>query len=140
MSFERIFQEIIQINNNPIEGINVTYNDIKTWVCALKGPNGTLHENLEYIIEMHFPEEYPFRPPLVTFLTPILHPNVIDDVLHLSILSHDWTPVLTGSKILLIIRSILNDPEENFDMNDEAWKLWNTDKDEFKKSLFLTLT
>lgn len=54
---------------------------------------------------------YPMSPPVVRFLTRILHPNIsrhgdvgIDSV------HHNWSLALTISKVLISIQSLLTDP------------------------------
>lgn len=58
-----------------------------------------------------FVRRYPMSPPVVRFLTRILHPNVsrhgdvgIDSV------HHNWSLALTISKVLISIQSLLTDP------------------------------
>jgi ubiquitin-conjugating enzyme (huntingtin interacting protein 2) len=43
---------------------------------SFKGPPGTSYEDGTYIIDIHIPSEYPFRPPVMKFDTKVWHPNV----------------------------------------------------------------
>lgn len=54
---------------------------------------------------------YPMNPPVVRFLTKIIHPNVSrhGDV-GIDIIQHNWSLVLTISKLLLSVQSLLTDP------------------------------
>ncbi|KAL6579246.1 hypothetical protein OROMI_009462 [Orobanche minor] len=42
----------------------------------LQGPEGTVYANGLFKIKIQIPERYPFQPPVVTFATPIYHPNI----------------------------------------------------------------
>ena len=46
------------------------------WRATIRGPAGTPYENGLFVLSMKFPEDYPFVPPKVNFLTPVFHPNV----------------------------------------------------------------
>lgn len=54
---------------------------------------------------------YPFYPPVVRFLTKIIHPNVSrhGDV-GIDIIQHNWSYALSIYKVLLSVQSLLTDP------------------------------
>lgn len=54
---------------------------------------------------------YPMCPPVVKFLTKILHPNVSrhGDV-GIDSIHHNWSLALTLSKVLISVQSLLTDP------------------------------
>ncbi|ESQ28642.1 hypothetical protein EUTSA_v10019438mg [Eutrema salsugineum] len=55
--------------------------DIYEWQETLLGPPSKPYEGGIFFISIHVPSEYPFKPPMVSWKTLILHPN-IDMLLH----------------------------------------------------------
>lgn len=49
---------------------------IFTWIGTIEGGKGTMYEGLSYKLSLHFPLDYPFKPPQVKFQTMCFHPNV----------------------------------------------------------------
>ncbi len=49
---------------------------IFTWIGTIEGGKGTVYEGLSYKLSLHFPLDYPFKPPQVKFETNCFHPNV----------------------------------------------------------------
>lgn len=50
--------------------------NIFTWIGTIEGGKGTPYEGLSYKLSLHFPPNYPFKPPQVKFETTCFHPNV----------------------------------------------------------------
>ncbi|KVH90802.1 hypothetical protein Ccrd_007204 [Cynara cardunculus var. scolymus] len=49
---------------------------IFSWIGTIEGGKGTMYEGLSYKLSLHFPVDYPFKPPQVKFETMCFHPNV----------------------------------------------------------------
>ncbi|XP_074647010.1 ubiquitin-conjugating enzyme E2 E1-like [Tubulanus polymorphus] len=80
------------------------------WASTILGPPGSAYEGGVFFLDIHFPPDYPFKPPKVTFRTRIYHCNINNQgSICLDILKDTWSPALTISKVLLSICSLLND-------------------------------
>lgn len=75
------------------------------------GPPDSPYSGGVFFLLIHFPTDYPFKPPKVNFTTKIYHPNINSNgSICLDILRDQWSPALTISKVLLSICSMLTDP------------------------------
>ncbi len=79
--FERIRKEYMDINRNPISNCGVTVglideNSYYDWRVTLTGPKDTSYKGGLFQLNVHFPPDYPNKPPEVFFITPIYHVNV----------------------------------------------------------------
>ncbi len=96
------------------------------------GPGDSPYEGGVFFLHFHFPNDYPFKPPVVTMRTPIYHPNIEHGNISIPILRDQWSPALTVGKILLSISSLLTDPDPEFFLNFEVAHVYKTDKSKFE--------
>ena len=107
---------------------------------------GSLYHGQKHIIEIKFVYgsgddiyRYPFDPPLLTFKTPIYHPNIGNagsGIVCLDFLkSKDlWNPSCTIESILVIIAALLSDPNPDSPQNADAGRdFMNMDAKAFRK-------
>jgi ubiquitin-conjugating enzyme E2 D/E len=77
----------------------------------ITGPSDTPYQGGVFYLKIHFPADYPFKPPKCQFTTKIYHCNINKNgSICLDILKDQWSPALTISKVLLSITSLLNEP------------------------------
>ena len=63
------------------------------------GPGDSPYSGGVFFLAIHFPTDYPFKPPKVNFTTRIYHPNINSNgSICLDILRDQWSPALTISK------------------------------------------
>ncbi|RKP14432.1 ubiquitin-conjugating enzyme/RWD-like protein [Piptocephalis cylindrospora] len=81
--------------------------------CRFQGPEGSCYKDGHFQLNVQIPEGYPFKPPIITFDTPVYHPNVSSQtgLICLDILNDQWTPALTIRSAVLSIQSLLCSPE-----------------------------
>ncbi|KAK4386862.1 Ubiquitin-conjugating enzyme E2 5A [Sesamum angolense] len=85
--------------------------DMFHWQATIMGPSDSPFSGGVFLVTIHFPPDYPFKPPKVSFKTKVYHPNINSNgSICLDILKDQWSPALTVSKVLLSICSLLTDP------------------------------
>jgi len=106
-----------------------------TWDAMIVGPTDSPYAGGMFKLEIHFPSDYPFKPPKVTFLTKIYHPNINSHGnICLDILKDQWSPALTVSKMLLSICSLLNDPNPKDPLVPDIADLYIKDKEKYEET------
>jgi ubiquitin-conjugating enzyme E2 D/E len=117
------------ISANPISETN-----IKKWEGTIIGPIGCPYEGGVFKLSIDIPNDYPFKPPTIKFLTKIYHPNISSDgEICLDILKGQWSPALNIFKVLLSLSSLLTDPNPNDPLMADIASQYKHNKSEFIK-------
>ena len=123
MALKRIRKELIELEKEPLtfgSAGPLDEKDLMHWQAIIMGPEESPYSGGIFILNIHFPAEYPWKPTNVNFLTRIYHPNIdTNGNICVNILKNDWAPILRIATILLCISSLLDKP--NFD--DQLSKL-----------------
>jgi len=135
---KRIRKELKEFNENPLENCAagpLSDEDIQTWQAAFLGPSNSPYEGGIFFLSIKFPNDYPFNPPDVKFVTPVYHCNINDSgFICLDIIkSHEWSPALTISSLLISIISLLTDPNPDSPLKGDIANLYNSDRKEHDK-------
>ena len=133
ITHKRLEKELLNIEKNIIPGIIINKpDDIMTWYATIVGPSDSPYMNGVFKIRFRFNDEYPVKPPIVDFLTPMFHPNIYrDGKICVDILQSEWSPVQNVRTILISIMSLLTDPNPNSPANRDAAMLYTKSKEEY---------
>ncbi|XP_061542474.1 ubiquitin-conjugating enzyme E2 2-like isoform X1 [Phycodurus eques] len=105
------------------------------WQATIMGPPDSPYQGGVFFLTIHFPADYPFKPPKVAFTTRIYHPNINSNgSICLDILRSQWSPALTISKVLLSICSLLCDPNPDDPLVPEIARIYKTDPVRYNKT------
>ena len=133
---QRLGREQIEMENNPVEGINASPidGDLTRWECVIIGPSDTPYADGVFELTLNIPEEYPLKPPEVKYKTKVFHPNIDDHGnICVSILKNDWASNLTISKVLLSICSLFLDPNPGDPLKPDVAALYANNINEFNR-------
>ena len=136
MSLNRINKELIEFKIDPPSNCSAgpVNDDLYKWEATIIGPEKTPYESGVFKLEILFPNNYPFKPPKIKFITRILHPNINRyGNICLDILDKQWSPALTINKVLLSISSLLSDPNADDPLDVRAAQLYNENREEFNQ-------
>ncbi|GLJ49210.1 hypothetical protein SUGI_1038900 [Cryptomeria japonica] len=107
--------------------------DMFHWQATIMGPPESPYSGGVFLVTIHFPPDYPFKPPKVAFRTKVFHPNINSNgSICLDILKEQWSPALTISKVLLSICSLLTDPNPDDPLVPEIAHMYKTDRSKYE--------
>ncbi|KAL4921923.1 ubiquitin-conjugating enzyme/RWD-like protein [Aspergillus aurantiobrunneus] len=108
--------ELAELTESPPAGITVELanESLYEWKVFMDGPENSPFNKGRFELKLALPTEYPFKPPTVSFVTKIYHPNVTNDdkgSMCLGMLKADeWKPSSRLLAVLQFARSLLEEP------------------------------
>lgn len=133
---KRINVEFNNLIKEPIDNIEFINSENNIWFFYLYGPKDTIYNDGKFKLKFEFTNDYPYSPPYVTFMTRIYHPNINAlGQICLDILKEQWSPILTTSKVLLSISSLLSEPNPEDPLEIEIANLMSVDYNKFKQNV-----
>ena len=137
MALRRINKEYIEMQDENFTSFiaNPLNNDLMHWNAIIIGPQDTPYEKGFFHLDIKFPKEYPFKPPNITFINKIYHPNInYKGEICLDILNKEWSPALTISKVILSICSLLSDPNVDDPLVPDIAYIYKNDRAKYNKN------
>eukprot|EP00002_Diphylleia_rotans_P023803 TRINITY_DN4686_c0_g2_i1.p1 TRINITY_DN4686_c0_g2~~TRINITY_DN4686_c0_g2_i1.p1 ORF type:complete len:148 (-),score=21.66 TRINITY_DN4686_c0_g2_i1:165-608(-) len=134
MALKRIQKELTEIGRDPPSSCSAgpVNEDLYHWQATIMGPPDSPYSGGVFFLNIHFPTDYPFKPPKLTFTTRIYHPNINNNgSICLDILKDQWSPALTISKVLLSVCSLLTDPNPDDPLVPEIAHLYKQDRQRY---------
>lgn len=113
MALKRIQKELADFDmKSPEEwSVKVVDDDSFNWLVKVTGPPGSPYEGGHFWLDVHFPANYPFKPPDLIFSTKIYHCNVTSDGRPSDdIWIPQWSPADTVLKTLHKIIEFMAEP------------------------------
>jgi ubiquitin-protein ligase len=129
LSSGRIFLDELKymvLNSHPSMDIYVNEADMSFWKIVMVGPANSHYENGTFVLYIQMTATYPQTPPIVRFVTPILHPNITKHgrICH-QILSNGWKPTFHLYNVMQHIFGLLTNPETDDAVDELATlKFW----------------
>lgn len=102
MALKRIQRELVELGRDPPANCSAgpVGDDLFHWQATIMGPDDSPYSGGVFFLDIHFPADYPFKPPKVSFTTRIYHCNINSNGgICLDILKEQWSPALTISKV-----------------------------------------
>jgi len=137
MASRRIQKELVDLQRDPPSSCSAgpEGEDLFHWQATIMGPADTPYAGGVFFAQIHFPNDYPFKPPKVTFQTKIYHPNInLNGSICLDILKGQWSPALTISKVLLSVCSMLADPNPDDPLVPEIAHVYKTNRARYEET------
>ena len=137
MALKRITKELAELTKDPPANCSAgpVEGDQYHWQATIVGPSDSAYQGGLFFLNIHFPVDYPFKSPKVTFITKIYHPNINSNGgICLDILKDQWSPALTISKVLLSISSLLTDPNPDDPLVPDIANLYKNDRKKYMEN------
>ncbi|KAJ0971560.1 hypothetical protein J5N97_019519 [Dioscorea zingiberensis] len=143
----RLQKELKLLMSDPPHGVslpllsdsdNASSSSLSVIEARIKGPEETVYSEGVFNLKIQIPERYPFQPPIVTFTTPIYHPNIDNggriclDILNLPP-KGAWQPSLNISTVLTSIGLLLSEPNPDDGLMAETSREYKYNRQVFEQ-------
>tara|TARA_B100001121_G_C18239193_1_gene411919 strand:+ start:88 stop:552 length:465 start_codon:yes stop_codon:yes gene_type:complete len=137
MALKRLQKELAEIEKDPPVGCSAgpVKDDMYNWQATIMiNDEKSAYNGGVFYLSMLFPKEYPFKAPRIKFMTKIFHPNInTHGSICLDILSENWSPALTVSKILVSLCSLLDDPNPDDPLVTDIAEMYKNDREKYRR-------
>ncbi|KAI4721078.1 putative ubiquitin-conjugating enzyme [Aureobasidium sp. EXF-10727] len=129
---KRLLHELRSYEKDPSDALlhlgPINDQELTHWTAVLKGVQGTAYQKTLdglWKLDIIIPDTYPNKPPTITFVTPICHPNVHFKTgeICLDLLKSSWSPVYSVKQTLEAVHQLLTSAEPDSPLNIDAAQL-----------------
>jgi ubiquitin-conjugating enzyme E2 D/E len=132
MRIKKEISNIMKEKNEQIDFVPCIGGNLHHWKAVLKPSKTSVYEGMELEVAIVLPNDYPYEPPHITFLTEIFHPNINKSGgICISTLNKDWSPALTVESTLLSIMSLLDKPNASDPLRADAAEVYLTSEENY---------
>ncbi|MCJ1276622.1 Ubiquitin-conjugating enzyme E2 L3 [Puttea exsequens] len=138
---KRIGKEYAELQKRPLDGMKISLpneGDMHQWQILIDGPKGSAYEGGVFNLRLSLPNEYPFKPPTLSFKTKIYHPNVTNDdkgSMCLGMLRADeWKPSSKIDAVLIFAKGLLMEPQPDDAVEGSIAREYKENRKEFLKN------
>jgi len=134
----RLQKELQDLRANGVRSfrdIVVDESNILYWQGVIVPENPPYNKGA-FRIEIHFPAEYPFKPPKINFKTKIYHPNIDEkgQVCLPIISAENWKPATKTDQVIQALVALVNDPEPEHPLRADLAEEFVKDRRKFQKN------
>lgn len=131
----RLVRELREVAEDGGSGVSARPkgDNISLLFGSIQGPGDTPYEGGIFEVDITVPNDYPFEPPKMKFVTKVWHPNVSSQTgaICLDILKDQWSPAMTLRTALLSVQALLSSPEPNDPQDAQVAKQYLVNRREF---------
>lgn len=112
--------------------VSMVNDDMYHWNGVLYGPENSLYQGYKFNLDIKLPDDYPFSPLTIKFITPIQHINInsTGDIC-LDILKKNWSPSQNIQSVMLSLILLLHKPNYSDALNSDLAKIYWENKKKY---------
>lgn len=140
-NYRRMLNEVKQIRDNATEyakmfKLTMVNDDMYHWDAIIYGPEDSLYEGYHFKLDIKLPDNYPFAPLTVKFITPIQHVNINSEGnVCLDILKNNWAPSQNIQSVMLSLQVLLSSPNTDDPLNSDLAEMYRNDQKGYTKKI-----
>jgi ubiquitin-conjugating enzyme E2 D/E len=136
----RIINDLKNLANHDIpdsiKDVEINDNIYQEHIVMIHGPKDTPYQNGIFKLSITLPEDYPYKPPKMKFITKMYHPNITSDgTICIDILKDQWSSALRLNTVILSLSSLLAHPNPNDPLVPEIANEFVKNRERYNKNV-----
>jgi len=137
-SSKRLKKELMDIKNanmKTFRNVEVDESNLLHWTGLLV-PEKEPYNKGAFKVAIDFPAEYPFKPPKITILTKIYHPNIDEkgQVCLPIVAPENWKPATKTDQVMGALLAMISEPEPDHPLRADLAEEYTKDRKKFFKN------